>query len=61
MSRIVLDTNIIVSALLQPVGPPAQIFVLVLGARFNCASAPISTRNMKRSSAARGSNDLKKS
>ena len=31
MSRIVLDTNIIVSALLQPVGPPAQIFVLALG------------------------------
>jgi predicted nucleic acid-binding protein len=31
MSRIVLDTNVIVSALLQPVGPPAQIFVLALG------------------------------
>jgi len=31
MSRIVLDTNVIVSALLQPVGPPAQVFVLALG------------------------------
>ena len=30
MIRVVLDTNIIVSALLQPNGPPAQIFVLVL-------------------------------
>jgi putative PIN family toxin of toxin-antitoxin system len=28
MIRIVLDTNIIVSALLQPLGQPAQIFVL---------------------------------
>ena len=31
MIRVVLDTNIIVSALLQPLGPPAQVFVLVLG------------------------------
>jgi uncharacterized protein len=30
MIRVVLDTNIIVSALLQPNGPPAQIFVLGL-------------------------------
>jgi putative PIN family toxin of toxin-antitoxin system len=29
--RVVLDTNIIVSALLQPVGPPAQIFLLAIG------------------------------
>jgi uncharacterized protein len=28
MTRIVLDTNIIVSALLQPLGPPAQVFLL---------------------------------
>jgi putative PIN family toxin of toxin-antitoxin system len=28
MIRVVLDTNIIVSALLQPLGPPAQVFVL---------------------------------
>jgi len=42
MSRIVLDTNIIVSALLQPVGPPAQIFVLALGGPLQlCVSANI--------------------
>ena len=31
MIRVVLDTNIIVSALLQPLGPSAQIFVMSLG------------------------------
>ena len=31
MIRVVLDTNIIISALLQPLGPPAQIFVMALG------------------------------
>ena len=31
MIRVVLDTNIIVSALLQPSGAPAQVFVLALG------------------------------
>lgn len=31
MMRVVLDTNIIVSALIQPLGPPAQVFLLVLG------------------------------
>ena len=31
MIRVVLDTNIIVSALLQPLGPSAQIFLLALG------------------------------
>jgi len=31
MIRVVLDTNIIVSALLQPFGPPAQVFVLTIG------------------------------
>ena len=30
MVRVVLDTNVIVSALLQPLGPPAQIFVLAM-------------------------------
>jgi uncharacterized protein len=30
MIRVVLDTNVIVSALLQPLGPPAQILVLAL-------------------------------
>ena len=61
MSRIVLDTNVIVSALLQPVGPLRRFSCSPLAAHFNCASAPISMRNMKRSSAARGSKDLKKS
>jgi putative PIN family toxin of toxin-antitoxin system len=28
--RIVLDTNVIVSALLQPLGPPAQVFRLAI-------------------------------
>ncbi len=31
MIRVVLDTNIIVSALLQPLGPSAQILVSALG------------------------------
>jgi len=31
MIRVVIDTNIIVSALLQPLGPPAQVFSLALG------------------------------
>src|ERR1017187_9184241 len=31
MIRGVLDTNIVVSALLQPLGPPAQVFVLAIG------------------------------
>jgi uncharacterized protein len=30
MLRIVLDTNIFISALLQPQGPPAEVFVLAL-------------------------------
>jgi uncharacterized protein len=42
MSRIVLDTNVIVSALLQPAGPPAQVFVLALGGSLQlCVSANI--------------------
>jgi uncharacterized protein len=42
MIRIVLDTNIIVSALLQPLGPPARVFVLALGGGFQlCVSAKI--------------------
>ncbi len=40
MIRVVLDTNIIVSALLQPLGPPARIYVLALaGAIQPCVSA----------------------
>lgn len=31
MIRVVLDTNIVVSALLQPLGPPAEVFLMVLG------------------------------
>ncbi len=31
MIRVVIDTNIIVSALLQPLGPPAQVFLLAVG------------------------------
>lgn len=31
MIRVVLDTNIIVSALLQPLGPPAQVLLLSVG------------------------------
>ncbi len=31
MIRIVIDTNIIVSALLRPLGAPAQVFSLVVG------------------------------
>jgi uncharacterized protein len=31
MIRVVLDTNVIVSALLQPLGPPAAVFMLVAG------------------------------
>jgi predicted nucleic acid-binding protein len=30
MTRVVIDTNIIVSALLQPLGPPAQVFLLAV-------------------------------
>jgi len=40
MIRVVLDTNIIVSALLQPAGPPARIFMLALGGGLQlCVSA----------------------
>lgn len=31
MIRVVLDTNVIVSALLQPLGAPAVVFLLVAG------------------------------
>jgi putative PIN family toxin of toxin-antitoxin system len=42
MIRVVLDTNIIVSALLQPLGPSAQIFVLALGGSIQlCVSGSI--------------------
>src|SRR3954452_11828772 len=42
MIRVVLDTNVLVSALLQPLGPSAQIFLLALaGAIQLCVSGPI--------------------
>ena len=42
MIRVVLDTNVIVSALLQPAGPPAQVFILAIGGSLQlCVSANI--------------------
>jgi putative PIN family toxin of toxin-antitoxin system len=42
MIRVVLDTNIVVSALLQPLGPPAQVLVLALSGSFQlCVSGPV--------------------
>lgn len=42
MIRVVLDTNIVVSALLQPLGPPAQVFVLAIGGAIQlCISGEI--------------------
>jgi putative PIN family toxin of toxin-antitoxin system len=44
MIRVVLDTNIIVSALLQPLGPPAQIVVMALGGSIElCVSGSVYT------------------
>jgi putative PIN family toxin of toxin-antitoxin system len=42
MIRVVLDTNILVSALLQPLGPPAQVLMLALGGSIQlCVSGSI--------------------
>jgi putative PIN family toxin of toxin-antitoxin system len=42
MIRVVLDTNIIVSALLNPLGPPAQVFSLAVdGAVQLCVSGKV--------------------
>lgn len=42
MIRVVLDTNVVVSALLQPLGPPVQVFQLALdGGVQLCVSDPI--------------------
>jgi len=42
MIRVVLDTNIVVSALLQPLGPPAQVFDLAIGGSMQlCISGSI--------------------
>lgn len=31
MIRVVFDTNVVISALLQPAGPPAKLFIMALG------------------------------
>ena len=42
MIRVVIDTNIIVSALLQPLGPPAQVFSLAVGGAIQlCTSGEV--------------------
>lgn len=42
MIRVVLDTNIIVSALLQPLGPPTEVFLMVLASKIQiCLSGSI--------------------
>jgi putative PIN family toxin of toxin-antitoxin system len=42
MTRVVLDTNVVVSALLRPLGPPAQVFLLaVSGAIRPCITGDV--------------------
>lgn len=42
MIRVVIDTNILVSALLQPLGPSAQVFLLALDGSFElCVSGQV--------------------
>ena len=42
MIRVVIDTNVIVSALLNPLGAPAQILLLVLSGTVEmCVSGPV--------------------
>lgn len=42
MIRVVLDTNIVISALLQPLGPPAEVFVMALSDRIQfCVTGAI--------------------
>jgi putative PIN family toxin of toxin-antitoxin system len=42
MTRVVIDTNIIVSALLQPLGPPAQVFSFTVGGSIQlCVSGEV--------------------
>jgi putative PIN family toxin of toxin-antitoxin system len=42
MTRVVLDTNVFVSALLQPAGPPAQVFLFALSGLVQlCMSGPV--------------------
>jgi predicted nucleic acid-binding protein len=39
MIRVVLDTNILISALLSPQGPPAQVFLMTILDFLECAQA----------------------
>ncbi len=42
MIRVVLDTNIVVSALLQPLGPPAQVLMPALSGSIQlCVSGSV--------------------
>jgi len=42
MIRVVIDTNVLVSALLQPLGPSAQVFLLSLNGSIRfCVSGPV--------------------
>src|ERR1700733_11021982 len=42
MIRVVLDTNIVVSALLHPLGPPAQVFLLTVSGSIQlCVSGKV--------------------
>src|ERR1035438_9319824 len=42
MIRAVLDTNVIVSALLEPLGPPARVLLLVIGGAIQlCVSGSV--------------------
>jgi predicted nucleic acid-binding protein len=41
MIRVVLDTNIIVSALLQPLGPPGQVLLMVGGSVELCVRGTV--------------------
>jgi len=49
MIRVVLDTNILISALLSPVGPPAQVFLVTLAdPDTRLGVSGISMRSMKK-------------
>ncbi len=56
MIRVVFDTNIVISALLQPLGPPAQLLVLAIGGAIQPASADRFMPSTKRSLVALGFN-----
>jgi predicted nucleic acid-binding protein len=54
MIRVVLDTNIIVPALLQPLGFPAQVLSMVLDGPIQMSVSVVSMPSTRKSSAARG-------